>query len=195
MNPRCLHPYLPLLAIAAACGLAGCMIGGPSNPAATRPVTEVDPATTQPYYWLDQPATATVVAGDYDKLWETCKTVMEDVHFRVDRQDYRNGVLTSEPTVSKQYYEVWRSDGPTVRDTAESSLAGIRRTIVCQFTRDQAQNTFTVAPKVLVERRTIVESKLRATLDYDPIYWYPVRRDAQMEQQLADRVQAALAHH
>jgi len=166
----------------------GC-IGGPSNPAATQPATAIDPATTQPAYWLARPDAATIDAGDFDKLWAACEHAIRQSTFRIDRQDYRTGLLTTEPVASKQFFEFWRGDSD---DLAESSLSSIRRTIYFQFTRE-SESHWSVAPKVLVEREVRVEPKLQAVVPFDPTYWYPVRRDERMEKRLADRVRDRLA--
>lgn len=170
----------------AALVLAGC-IGNPANPAATQPVTLVSPATTQPAHWLAQPAAATVQHGDFQRLWDACESAMRQLLFRPDRREYRTGLLTSEPVISAQWFEPWRRDTSTCRDVAEGSLAQVRRTIYCQFRRND-DGTFTVAPKVLVERQARVEQKLRAVVDYDPAYWYPIRRDEALERRLAQMI-------
>ena len=48
----------------------GCIGNRPSNPAATQPVTMVDPQLAEKEYWLAKPSTAEV-RGAFDPLWET----------------------------------------------------------------------------------------------------------------------------
>ncbi len=175
------------------CVVIGCSTSPPPLPS-TAPVhlaTDIDPATTQPSYWIDQPGVVDITSSDFQSLWSACESMLKHAQFKIDRQDYRNGLLTSLPVISKQFYEFWRDDAPTGNDIAESSLAEIRRTILFQFTRNSEGN-WTVVPKVLVERFAIIEPKLRTTLQYQPYYWYPLRRDELMERHVAKRVEKEL---
>lgn len=166
--------------------VAGCAHRG----SATQPAVAVDPATTQPSYWLSLPGSAQVVGGDFDGLWRACEDVVRRYHYPVDRTDYRHGLLSSEPVVSRQFFEVWRRDGTSAASVAESSLAKIRRTIVFEITREG--EAYLATPKVLVERFASVEPKLRGTME-QASYWYPVGRDYELELKLADAVRKELA--
>jgi hypothetical protein len=198
--------------------IAGC-IGKPQNPAATQPVTLVDLATTQPSYWLDQPTppVALVHSGDFDLLWESAKDVARSYLFSIDREDFRAGLITTEPMVSKQIFEPWRPDTGTIGGAVENSLADIRRTLRFEVDRDDQTGTFTVTPKVLVERLAVLERRITSVLQYrstvsgavvpsryaiareetplwdlPPRYWYPVARDTEMEKQVAKRLRDRL---
>ena len=89
--------------------LSGCT-SHPQQPAATQPATAVDLATTQPSYWLEQPAAASVTSPDFQKLWDACNEASRELFFKPDRQDFRGGVLTTEPMVSAQWLEPWGAD-------------------------------------------------------------------------------------
>ena len=56
------------------------------NPAATQPVTAVNPDTAQGWYWLRQPGSAEVVHADFTVLWQTCEEVARSYLFRIDRR-------------------------------------------------------------------------------------------------------------
>jgi hypothetical protein len=193
----------------------GC-IGQPQHPAATQPATIVNLATTQPSYWMDQPPTATVDSQDFQKLWTSCEDVARDFLFRLDRQDYRSGILTTRPMVSGQWFEPWRRDNRRAYDVAESSIATIRRTITFEFTKEG--DGWQVAPKVLVERQDISEKRITSVVRYRNVfaapvgtrtrpygtresdlgfllperYWYPLRRDPEFERALARAVREKL---
>ncbi len=191
----------------------GC-ITGRQNPAATQPATAVDLATTQPSYWLDKPAVAEVRAGDFNKLWEAAKETVRGYQLALDREDYRAGVLTSVPEVSKQVFEIWRSDAGTLDESLANTTAAIRRTIRFEVSRGE-DGTYTLVPKVLVERQSIFERRVtdvsqyrfafagparaqpaRTAVTLDPEtyqdvpvkYWYPIGRDLEMEKKVAERV-------
>jgi hypothetical protein len=207
------------LAIALACPCAillllsgGCLIH-PWNPAATQPATVVDLATTQPSYWLSMPPTAGVTSSHYAKLWDACENAARDHLFDLDRQDYREGLITTKPLVSRQFFEPWRPDIYTRRDEELSSTCAIRRTIRFEFTR-LSTDSWVVTPIVLVERQSILERRLTASVTYrdayivnpksndEPAgtreedlglyiqnrYWYVTGRDTHFELALAKRI-------
>ena len=61
-------------------------------------------------YWYKQPDVASVDCGNFDSLWNTAFDVARDDHFMIDRTDFRSGLLTTQPMISKQPFEVWRDD-------------------------------------------------------------------------------------
>jgi hypothetical protein len=211
-----------IYAMSLLCWTAGCLVGGcithPQNPAATQPVTMVDLATTQPSYWLQQPAVGTVTSADFDRLWRTCAQTARNYLFVLDREDYRSGELTTAPLVSAQWFEPWRRDVRTLHDVEESSMATICRTIYFTFTRN-GDGTYTMVPRVIVQRQTISEKRITAVVDYTslfnstrdiddqqkgtlesdlnfiipPRYWYVLGRDPAFEKVLADDVRKQMS--
>jgi hypothetical protein len=197
---------------------SGC-IGNPQNPAATQPATEIDLATTQPSYWLSQPPAAQVQAKDFDRLWDSCKTVARSYLFALDREDFRAGLITTEPLISKQLWEFWRPDTGAASDVLANSTATHRRTLRFEIERDEQSGAYTITPKVLVEQQTVLERRITsatqyrtafagpsapsrfsvahdedASLDLPPKYWYPIGRDTAMERQVAARLREQLEH-
>ncbi len=188
----------------------GCILG-PSNPAATQPATAIDGRQATPEYWLDQPAVADISSADFYKLWDACKTEVRLRLFLIDRQDYRQGLLTTEPLDSKQFFEVWRDDVVTAGDTAISSLATVRRTVRFQLRRGN-DGRYVAEPKVLVERFASAERRIIAINQYHTVftgpatedsltdqgltiptdYWYPIGRDQALERDLADSIRHRL---
>ena len=207
-----------IMLFATALGGGGC-VTHPQDPAATQPATTVNLATTQPSYWLDQPAPAGARADDFQRLWSASEDVARDFLFRLDRQDYRAGLLTTRPLVSGQWFEPWRRDVRTAKDRNESSLATIRRTIRFEFERDGEGGAYRVTPKVLVERQSMTEQRITSSVVYQqyfrrPLrpgdrprgtresdvgillpnrYWYPIGRDQAFEKALAEAIQKKVA--
>jgi hypothetical protein len=207
--------HVSLIATALGCGC----ITHPQNPAATQPPTAVNPATTQPSYWLDQPAPANAQADDFQRLWSASEDVARDFLFRLDRQDFRAGLLTTRPMVSAQWFEPWRRDVRTAKDRNESSLATIRRTIRFEFAQEAEGGAYRVTPKVLVERQSMAEQRITSSVVYQqyfrrPLrpqdrprgtresdvgiylpnrYWYPIGRDQAFEKALAEAIQKRVA--
>jgi hypothetical protein len=205
---------------AGACGLAilllligGCIGKHPANPAATQPVTVVDPATTQPYYWLDQPAVASVENFQFQPLWDSCERTARSYLYELDREDYRLGLLTTKPMISKQFFELWRKDAGSAHAVLQNSLQTIRRTVRFEIERTD-DGTFVMTPRVLMERETILERRITSSIQYRTafagppapsreaveaetealpiIYWTPIGRDTAMERQIADEVRRRL---
>jgi hypothetical protein len=195
--------------------LAGCATSNPNMPtsrSATTRATDIPVELATPQYWLNKPASQEVNSSDFDRLFAACQQIISDWLFTVDRTDYRAGLLTSKPLVSKQFFEVWRSDPPAVKDIARSSLQTIRRTIRFEISR-QDDGTFAARPKVLVEELSQEERRLTAVSQYgsafnfpDPViildrdsnktiapqYWFAIGRDADMERDLADEVRGKI---
>lgn len=162
-------------------------------------------------YWMDRPATATVVDRDYDRLWKACEQAAASRHFALDRRDYRNGILTTRPLLAGQLLEFWRRDVPDAYSVAEANLASIRRTI--QFEIVEVDGQYEARPKVVVERHATPQRRMTAGVlnrsvssraaatsynDFDPNvalppdYWYAVRRDETLEANLARDVRRRL---
>jgi hypothetical protein len=197
---------------------AGC-VTRPQNSSATQPATAVDPATADPAYWLARPATAQVqTSAPFDAVWEALKSTARGYLFTLDRDDPRSGVLGTLPVISRQWFEPWRPDTGTFGDAVANTQASIRRTLRFEVSRN-ADDSFTVTPKVLVERLAILERRVtdvsqyrlafsgpadrttaRESANFDsdaaadvPVrYWYATGRDEAMERQVADRVRRGL---
>ena len=192
----------------------GCI--GRQHPAATQPSTNIDPKQAQPAYWLDQPAVAHVNSPSFDALWDACRDAAKADGFLIDRTDYREGLMTTLPLVSKQAYEFWKSDTQSPHGLAQSTLGTMRRTV--RFTlRRLDDGTYQATPKVLVERDSFLQRRITSVDQYQnvfsiqqvdiaretertgeslpPEYWYSVGRDEDLEKRLAhavrDRLQAS----
>jgi hypothetical protein len=205
-----------LLAIVGA-ALVAATLAGCTHVAESPALTQTGQKLAQPAHWLAQPANASVTDDNYDELWEACIEAARYRGFRPDRLNYREGILTTQPLVSKQIFEVWRRDVVTIGDQVESSLATERRIIRFEISRE-SDSAFRCVPKVLVEHYAAAERRITAIqryreafsitnvqgskerdrgLDIPPEYWYVTARDAAMEKQLAaaieSRVRGAVA--
>ncbi len=188
----------------------GCLFNKPS--ASVPLATSGDPQQATPDYWWNQPGVAQVSAPDFEKLWSACKGELYVRLFTLDREEYREGFLTSDPMISKQIFEPWRSDAISLHDQGESSLSTIRRTVHFEVTR-QADGTYQATPKVLIERFASAERRLTAITQYhqafsgprayndapdqsgEPAasdYWYALRRDTDLEKVMADSIRHRL---
>jgi hypothetical protein len=189
---------------------SGCLLNKPS--ASVPLATDIDPQQATPDYWWGKPGVASVSAPDFEKLWSACKGELYVRLFTLDREEYREGFLTSNPMISKQIFEPWRGDAISIHDQAESSLSTIRRTVHFEVTH-QPDGTFVATPKVLVERFASAERRLTAITQYHEAfsgprtysdtsdqsagapptdYWYALRRDTDLEKVMAESIRRRL---
>lgn len=184
--------------------ISGCATH-PTAPPATQPATAGDPKSTLPTYWFDQPAFTEIRGRDFDALWNACQEVAKARGFVIDRTDYREGLLYTEPLVSKGYFEVWRNDVVDGHGLAQGTLATIRRTIRFAIRR-QPDGSFVATPKVVVERYASIERRITSAAQYHDIFsirlldvnrereqtgavipaefWFAVGRDHPLEREL-----------
>ena len=159
----------------------------------TQLATDIDPQQAEPGYWYDQPPVASAGAPDFDPLWDACERVARDYLFEIDRRDRRDGVMTTVPMVSAQFFEPWRRELSTFDDVAQSSVATVRRTIRFEVrkasagkaatqsdggamgsapvqsvpsTESTSPDGYVVTPYVLVERQTLAERRVTSVLPY-----------------------------
>jgi hypothetical protein len=195
-----------ILALVAAAAVGGCVTARPGPSAASADQERADPA-----YWYRQPSPAPVTHDDFDALWAAAERAARDRLFRIDRTDYRNGILTTAPLVSQQAFEPWRSDTPLAQQ-AQSTLGTVRRTIRFEFERQADGRGFAVSPKVLIERQSLPAQRLSNAAQYRAgvygvtgqtsdegeqlasEYWYPIGRDTVLETRLAADIRGRLRH-
>lgn len=198
-----------LLSASAATLIAGCQPKiMPASEASSWKVTQIDPEQAETAYWLDRPAVVAVRAENFDKLWAATDRSARQYRFMPNRQDYRHGVLTTSPLISKQFFEVWQNDVVTTAEMARSSLATMRRTVRFDF-EEKSPGEFEVMPKVVVERYVSSERRLTSIEQYTEAfsatrveatsdesnasniptdYWYAVGRDNALEKRLAGAI-------
>ena len=193
-------------------GLAGsCLAGCASRPPVPPPVA--DPVTAEIDYWVNRPAAASVVSNDFTPLWRACRGAVIGSSFTVDRVDFRGGVMTSLPLISRQFFELWRHDVGTPYGVAESSLDTVRRTVRFEVRR-RDDGRYEAVPKVVVERFSLAERRITSVArfaemftteqvegsrskdrfggDVPDMYWYASGRDYALERRLANSVRNAL---
>jgi len=192
--------------------LAACAASNSTQPT-TQPAFMTAPAIQAGSdYWFSKSAVASVVSPDFYKLWNACRTTVINDQFEIDQEDYRLGLLSTLPMISKQFFEFWRSDAGTPREVIWDSLQTIRRTVRFDFSRE-ADGSYIVHPKVLMETSAHPERRITSQAQYSSAfssiaetptvlndqgvavptrYWYAVGRDDAMEQELANSVREKL---
>ena len=190
----------------AACLLAAFLAGCAATPA-PRPVE--DPRTAEASYWLERPASVSVVDESFHELWRACRRATLASSYMIDRVDFRTGVMTTFPLVSKQFFEFWRNDVASVGDVVTSSLDTVRRTVRFEVRR-RDDGRYEAVPKVLVERYSFAERRVTSAArfaevftveqvegsrardklggDLPDAYWFAAGRDEALEKRLAEWV-------
>lgn len=218
-SPSTLNPTHRSLTFAALKGLCvgtillgGCATESRSSVGTTRPVLENDIKKAHGAYWYHQTDVASVNCGNFDSLWNTAFNVALDDHFMIDRTDFRAGLLTTLPMISKQPFEFWRDDVVDGHSQLQSALGTVRRTIQFHISREPG-GSYRCIPKVLVERESLAEHRITSVTEYHEIfsvtrqlserdtdigtpvileYWYAIGRDVELERNLAQKIRARL---
>ena len=86
---------------------------------------------------------------DFDNLWRASQYVLKKHYFTLDIQDRRAGLISTEPMLGKHFFEFWRHDSTTDRDTQESTLQKIYRTAFVTISRGTTEHG-AYKPKVIV---------------------------------------------
>ena len=212
---RCNLPAVFLLTSLCGILIAGCASDSYAPPATSKPpvktATDIDLATTQPTYWFDKPGVANVTYHNFDRLWDTCEETLRSYQFELDRKDFRLGLVTSKPMISKEILEPWRRDAGDLHSVLANSLSTMSRTVRISIAKDSA-GTFVAVPKVMVQRLTLLERRITSTAQYRtafsgplsvehddnnhleiPVsYWSPVGRDYELEIHLATEIRDRL---
>jgi len=105
------------------------------------------------------------VTGDPNYIWQICQEQIKRRGFVLDRVDRRQGIISSFPLISKQWFEFWRQDVVTMGDLLESSLHTLRRIIHLEMVA-AGQGRCGLSCLVMVERlsteRQVVSGRVRA---------------------------------
>jgi len=190
--------------------LTGCMLR-PVNPNA--PIaTDIDPKSALNDYWYKKPAVVSVEATHIESLWNAAVDATKERSFIIDRRDFREGWLSTQPLVSKQPFEFWRGDVVNPVAELQCTLSTMRRTVRFHFTRT-ADGKYICEPKVVVERYAMPERRITAVDQYLEAfttlhaaedatteegqairveYWYADGRDYDLERVLAESIRNEL---
>ncbi len=190
-----------------ALSVGGCAL--PSSPSVSSrpaPATAGDPRMGGSDYWFRLPAVDRVESSDYDALWNAAERVAVQSSFSIERVDYRNGLLTTKPLVSRQFFELWKGDIADPRSQSESDTATRRRVVHFQISK-LAGGQYICEPKVVVEHYSMTERRITSVYQYQDAfstrrqfqeertdegtavraeYWYAERRDEALEHAIVE---------
>lgn len=124
-------------------------IAAPATSPATQPgmIREtrlVDPNQTVRYLYR----------GSYDHIWQEAMNLLTHCGFRLDRQDYRLGILTTLPLHQPEFLEFWRRDNTDLKHALEASVNDQRHIIRLTISPVPGRPDFyAIAIQALVERQ------------------------------------------
>ena len=74
---------------------------------------------------------------DIDKAgaFAAAEDVLADMHFTIEKADYKSGIIRTKPLSGAQFFEFWRSDNVGSFNTTEANLQSIRRTVELQINK------------------------------------------------------------
>ncbi|HVS71645.1 MAG TPA: hypothetical protein VHQ47_10365 [Phycisphaerae bacterium] len=126
----------------------------PATMASTAPATE--PAGHVVMRKVDpNQMTRFVYKADYDNIWKQSIEVLHRLGFMLDRQDYREGILITQPLMSAQVVEPWRPQQVNLKDALENTINSQRRTVRVTIEPVPGKPDFyQIGVQVLVDRQT-----------------------------------------
>ncbi|MCC6680061.1 MAG: hypothetical protein IT445_04070 [Phycisphaeraceae bacterium] len=146
---------------------------------------------------------APVVAGEYDDVYRAAIDTLRDEGFRVERQDYRFGRISTAALDSPSIVEPWRGHNSTAQQTLASTLDQLQRQVNVLFDPvPEVEGAYTLRVEVIIERqeqplRRLTGTATRqriSTLNDVPAEWsrrgveagydLPIGRDAEYEKRL-----------
>lgn len=150
---------------------------------------------------------AAVPPRDYDLVFDATVAALRDMHFTLDRQDRRFGVVTTQPMLAASVFEPWRADNTTGAQVAESTLNDQRRRVrvtLAPSAVEEEPAEYHLQVEVTVERRQMprrqINSAAAVHLKFDEgvnrsrellteaglekPHWRPMGRDPYLEQRL-----------
>ena len=170
----------------------------PTHPGQHIVVKVIDPNQTSRY----------IYHATYDNIWQQAMKLLTDTGFRLDRKDYRLGILTTQPLPSAQWIEFWKPQQTTFKNALENSVNMQQRTVRLSISAvPDKPDFYEIAIQVLVERQNnpietiggpvFVEgsgfgkAQISLQSDYAPIdtklvgpTWYTLGHDQQLEHKL-----------
>ncbi|MGN6368364.1 MAG: hypothetical protein ACTHN5_08905 [Phycisphaerae bacterium] len=123
-----------------------------TEPAATEPahpgehlvVKVINPNQTSRY----------IYHASYDNIWQQAMKLLTDCGFRLDRKDYRLGILTTQPLPSAQFVEPWKPEQTTFKNAMENTINMQQRTVRLSISKvPDKPDFYEIAIEVLVERQ------------------------------------------
>ena len=122
------------------------------------------------------PAEMTPGEKNFQAVWDAGCEVLSSYRFTVDRRDRRAGLITTEPTASKHFFEWWRRDKVTASGALENTVQPIYRQVSVQI-RKTDEGKYDPVVSVTVSRLLLGGSSSNRTLAPYEQVTTPTRRE------------------
>lgn len=146
----------------------------------------------------------TIDSLEYDRVYDAAIAALRDAGFRVDRQDYRFGRLTTFPQGSPTALEVWDPDNTTAAQAWQSTLVDLQRIarVFIDPLPGEEPPAYDLRVEVILEQRQTPIRRMTGSISrnvfssleavptdwrqrgIDANYWQPVGRDTALEDRL-----------
>ena len=102
-------------------------------------------------------------SAEADQLWGSIQDTLRRHSFALDRVDRRAGVVSTMPETSQHFFEFWRHDVETRRDSWEASLNPIRRWVEVSVARGDDETWAGLSVMVHKERLSSPDRQFNST--------------------------------
>ena len=120
------------------------------------------PAHTKPIY----PGPETPAERNFEAVWTASRDVLKRSGFTLDRQDRRDGVITTWAVPSGQIFEFWRKDAATLFHHEENTVQTILRAVKVSIHQIEGTDKFDIDVEVLMARSDRKPAQLTSSSQY-----------------------------
>ncbi|MEI7765989.1 MAG: hypothetical protein WCJ97_00985 [Phycisphaerae bacterium] len=124
---------------------------------------------------------------NYDNSWNQAMTELMHLGFRMDRLDYRFGVMTTLPLHSATLPEVFKGDSATFGGTMENTIHSQRRIVRLTY-KPNASAGYDISVQAVVERYRTASDQMGLSKTWAKDHWEVMGRDPSLEAKILDRV-------
>lgn len=125
------------------------------------------------------PAAPVSADPNFNALWDSSLQVLRDYHFSVDRTSPREGVITTFPLLSRQWFEFWRHDAVGLGDMIEDSVQTIYRQAKVSIhpvetaTQAPAVGRYYLTVEVNIIRSDLADAQVHSTAEAHSLFLHP----------------------
>jgi len=87
--------------------------------------------------------------------------VLGSMYFKIEKADIKQGYIRTKPLAGGQFFEVWRADSLTARDSIEANLHSIQKIVELNFTEQPGRVCIDCATSV--RRLSLTEHEVNST--------------------------------
>lgn len=104
-----------------------------------------------------------VCTGTLERIraMKIAEDVLASMYFRVEKSDFDRGYIRTKPLPGGQFFEIWRADNLTPRDTAEASMHTLRKVVQLNFV--QTAGRLCIDCDVRIQRLSLPEREVNST--------------------------------